>query len=183
MCHVILYLRWIIQCGEDLETGFHEVYNSSVHEYRAYIYLFTGCLEREISERSGDPFRDWETGVTITSPGEYYYMNTVHLHLLEGAAFFFFLHPHEHMVINHTPHEPPPPPHGLAKSQIWRPPLWDFLDEPLYMYYLLPMPRDCKELYTVKNTFSFKYFYLLGGTYKQNIYLLEHENFALKQIF
>ncbi len=24
-----------------------------------------------------------------------------------------------------------PPPHGLGKSQIWRPPFWDFLDEPL----------------------------------------------------
>ncbi len=24
-----------------------------------------------------------------------------------------------------------PPPHGLGKSQIWRPLLWDFLDEPL----------------------------------------------------
>ena len=26
----------------------------------------------------------------------------------------------------------PSPPHGLGKSQIWRPPSWDFLDEPLY---------------------------------------------------
>ncbi len=37
--------------------------------------------------------------------------------------------------------------------------------------------------YTVKITFWSKYFYLLDGTYKQNIYLLERKNFAPKQSF
>ena len=42
-----------------------------------------------------------------------------------------------------------------------------------------PWLRD----YTVRIRFSFKYFYRLDGTYKQNIYLLERENFAPMQIF
>ena len=37
--------------------------------------------------------------------------------------------------------------------------------------------------YTVKITFWFEYFYLLDGAYKQNIYLLERENFAPMQMF
>ncbi len=45
---------------------------------------------------------------------------------------------------------------------------------------------SCDELansYTVKVTFWFKYFYLLDGMYKQNISLLERENFAPMEFF